>query len=98
VLDSGETIVIPGNLASTPLSSHHNIDDGQVRRTTDPLCCCCFCCVCSIIGGDAQIRPRKEKEKHPGRVENRKKIDLKWRENIYPPERERSEKMRDGLS
>ncbi|XP_046442770.1 transcription factor AP-2-epsilon-like isoform X4 [Daphnia pulex] len=29
VLDSGETIVIPGNLASTPLSSHHNIDDGQ---------------------------------------------------------------------
>lgn len=31
VLDSGETIVIPGNLASTPLSSHHNIDDGQVR-------------------------------------------------------------------
>jgi len=32
VLDSGETIVIPGNLASTPLSSHHNIDDGQVRH------------------------------------------------------------------
>lgn len=31
VLDSGETIVISGNLASTPLSSHHNIDDGQVR-------------------------------------------------------------------
>lgn len=34
VLDSGETIVIPGTLASTPLSSsnltsHHNIDDGQ---------------------------------------------------------------------
>lgn len=32
VLDSGETIVIPGNLANTPLSSHHNIDDGQVRH------------------------------------------------------------------
>lgn len=33
VLDSGETIVIGpgGNLASTPLSSHHNIDDGQVK-------------------------------------------------------------------
>lgn len=34
VLDSGETIVIPGNLASTPLSSHHNIDDGQVKNET----------------------------------------------------------------
>lgn len=37
VLDSGETIVIPGTLASTPLSSsnltsHHNIDDGQVAN------------------------------------------------------------------
>ena len=33
VLDSGETIVIPGNLASTPLSSHHNFDHGQVCQS-----------------------------------------------------------------
>ena len=35
VLESGETIVIPGTLTSTPLSSttitsHHNMEDGQV--------------------------------------------------------------------
>ena len=44
VLDSGETIVIPGTLASTPLSSsnltsHHNIDDGQVRIITTNIYC-----------------------------------------------------------
>jgi hypothetical protein len=90
VLDSGETIVIPGNLASTPLSSHHNIDDGQVRR---PPIHFVFAVVVAVFVQSSVGMPKyvheKEKEKHPGRVENRKKIDSKWKGRIYIHQRER---------
>jgi hypothetical protein len=56
------------------LSSHHNIDDGQVSgkkmKENDPTLC--WLLLCSNLN-----------QKHHGRVENRKKIDLKWRMTTF---------------
>ncbi len=65
-----------GNLASLrrPLSSHHNIDDGQVRgkKMKEKLSTLFWLLLCPNLN-----------RKHHGRVENRKKIDLKWRMTTF---------------
>ena len=57
-----------------PLSSHHNIDDGQVRgkKMKEKLSTLFWLLLCPNLN-----------QKHHGRVENRKKIDLKWRMTTF---------------